>query len=48
MTLISTRDLAHDFSVMFSPSLCVAVVASLTGKMATICQQISGENYLAT
>ena len=34
MTLISTRDSAHDFIVKFSPSVCVVVVASLTGEMA--------------
>ena len=34
MTLISTRDSAHDFIVKFSPSMGVAVVASLTCKMA--------------
>ena len=34
MTLISARDSAHDFIVKFSPSLCVAVVAYLTGEMA--------------
>ena len=34
MTLISARDSAHDFIVKFSPSVCVAVVASLTGEMA--------------
>ena len=34
MTLISARDSAHDFIVKFSPSMCVAVVASLTGEMA--------------
>jgi len=31
MTLISARDSAHDFIVKFSPSVCVAVVASMTG-----------------
>ena len=34
MTLIATRDSAHDFIVNFSPSMCVAVVASLTGEIA--------------
>ena len=34
MTLISARGSAHDFIVKFSPSVCVAVVASLTGEMA--------------
>ena len=34
MALISTRDSAYDFIVKFSPSMCVAVVASLTGEMA--------------
>ena len=34
MTLISARDSADDFTVKFSPSVCVAVVASLTGEMA--------------
>ena len=29
-THISTRDSAHDFIVKFSPSVCVAIVASLT------------------
>ena len=33
MALISTRDSAYDFIVKFSPSMCVAVVASLTGEM---------------
>jgi len=33
MALISTRD-SYDFIVKFSPSMCVAVVASLTGEMA--------------
>ena len=33
MTIISARDSAHDFIVKFSPSMCVAVVASLTGEM---------------
>jgi len=28
------RDLAHDFIVKFSPRMCVAVVASLTGEIA--------------
>ena len=27
--IISARDLVHDFSVKFSPSLCVPIVASL-------------------
>ena len=35
MTLISARDSAHDFIVKFSPSVCVAVVTSFTGEMAT-------------
>ena len=30
MTLISSEDSAHDFIVKFSPSVCVAVVTSLT------------------
>ena len=30
MTLISTRDSGHDSIVKFSPSVCVAVVASFT------------------
>ena len=30
MTLISARDSAHDFIVKFSPSMGVAIVASLT------------------
>ena len=30
MTLISSEDSAHDFIVKFSPSVCVAVVASFT------------------
>ena len=34
MTLISARGSAHDFIVKFSPSVCVALVASLTGEMA--------------
>ena len=34
MTLISARGSACDFIVKFSPSVCVAVVASLTGEMA--------------
>ena len=34
MTLINARDSAHDFIVKFSPSVCVAVVASLNGEMA--------------
>ena len=34
MTLISARDSAHDFIVKFSPSVCVAIIASLTGEMA--------------
>ena len=34
MTLISARDPAHDFTVKFSPSVCVALVASLSGEMA--------------
>ena len=32
MTLISSEDSAHDFIVKFSPSVCAAVVASLTGE----------------
>ena len=31
---ISARDSAHDSIVKFSPSVCVAVVASFTGEMA--------------
>ena len=34
MTLISSKDSAHDFIVKFSPSVCVAVVASLTREVA--------------
>ena len=34
MTLITTRDSGHEFIVKFTPSMCVAVVASLTGEMA--------------
>ena len=34
MTLISSEDSAHDFIVKFSPSVCVAVVASLTREVA--------------
>ena len=34
MTLISARDSARDFIMRFSPSVCVAVVASLTREMA--------------
>ena len=34
MTLISARDSAHNFIVKFSPSVCVAVVASLAGEVA--------------
>ena len=34
MTLISARDSAHHFIVKFSPSVCVAVVASLTEEVA--------------
>ena len=33
-TLISARNSAHDFSVKFSESMCVATVASLTDEMA--------------
>ena len=36
MTLISVKDSAHDFIVKFSPSVCVAIVASLTGEMAAL------------
>ena len=32
MTLISAKDSAHYFIVRFSPSMCVSVVASLTGE----------------
>ena len=32
--LISARDSPYDFIVKFSPSMCVAIVASLTGEMA--------------
>ena len=35
-TLISTRDSAHKFSLKLSSSVCVALVASLTGNMAGI------------
>ena len=38
--LISVRDSAHDFSVKFSPNVHVAIVASLTGEMAAICQHV--------
>ena len=34
MTLISARDPADDFIVKFSQSVCVAVVASISGEMA--------------
>ena len=34
MTLISSEDSAHYFIVRFSPSMCVAVVASLTREVA--------------
>ena len=34
MTFISTKDSAHYFIVKFSPSVGVAVVASLTREMA--------------
>ena len=34
MTLISARHSAHDFIAKFSPSMCVTIVASLTGEMA--------------
>ena len=34
MTIISSKDSAHDFIVKFSPSVCVAVVASLTREVA--------------
>jgi len=34
MTLISSEDSAQDLIVKFSPSVCVAVVASLTKEMA--------------
>ena len=34
MTLISARDSACHFILKFSPSVCVAIVASLTGEMA--------------
>ena len=34
MTLISARDSGCDFIVKFSPSVCIAAVASLTGEMA--------------
>ena len=34
MTLISSEDSAHDFIVEFSPSMCAAVVASLTREVA--------------
>ena len=33
MTLISARDSAHDFTVTFSPSVCVNIVVSLTREM---------------
>ena len=33
-TLISTRNSAHNFSVKFSESVCVALVASLIEEMA--------------
>ena len=34
MTLISSNNSDHDFIVKFSPSVCVAVVASLTREVA--------------
>ena len=34
MTLINFKDSAHDFVVKLSPSVCVAVVASLTKEVA--------------
>ena len=34
MTLISARDLAHYFIVKFSPSMGVAVVASISREVA--------------
>ena len=34
MTLISSKDSALDFVMKFSPSVCVAVVASLTSEVA--------------
>ena len=34
MTLITARDSGHEFIVKFTPSMCVTVVASLTGEMA--------------
>ena len=39
MTLISARDSAHGFIVKFSPSVCVAIVASLTGEMVAHMEQ---------
>ena len=39
-TFISTRDSAQNFSVKFSPTVCIAVVASLTGEMAAICRHV--------
>ena len=47
----SYRFSSYDFSVKFSPCVCVVVVAALTGEMTTICQHvwspISGENNTA-
>ena len=34
LTLVGSKDSAHDFIVKFSPSVCVAVVASLTREVA--------------
>ena len=34
ITLVGSEDSAHDFIVKFSPSVCVAVVASLTREVA--------------
>ena len=39
-TNISARDSAHNFSLKLSSSVCVAIVASLTGDMARICQHV--------
>ena len=34
LTFVSARDSAHNFSVKISPSMCIALEASLTGEMA--------------
>ena len=45
MTIISTRDSAHDFIVKFSPNMGVAVVAPLTKKMAAQSFAYHSNNY---